>query len=184
MQRKTSFMAALSAALFLALSVTALLAAPKKDGQGYFSTGYGIRYKKIAFVNVKVYAISHKMKELSAKSARAVIDADTDKKMTLKMLRTVGADKMVDAVRDAFKLNGYTNTGNINRFLSVVSGGDVKEGAYVVISYNSANKTTSIYYNNKSSSVSGIDFMKATWSCWFGKIDQPSLPRGLISQIP
>jgi hypothetical protein len=33
-------------------------------------------------------------------------------------------------------------------------------------------------------SVDGVDFMKAVWSIWFGKIDQPSLGDQLISRIP
>ena len=31
--------------------------------------------------------------------------------------------------------------------------------------------------------ISGVAFMRATWSLWFGKIDQPSLGDELISKI-
>jgi hypothetical protein len=32
--------------------------------------------------------------------------------------------------------------------------------------------------------VDGVDFMKAVWSIWLGKIDQPKLGDQLISQLP
>ena len=162
----------------------ALGAAPKKDSSGYYVTGYATRVKKIVFAKFKVYSISHHMKEFPAtKSRQAVIDADVDKKIVMKMLRSVEGAKLSGAVSDAFRLNGYTNMGKINSFLSVVKG-EAKEGSYIVIWYTAANKTTHISYGGRSSSVAGIDFMKGLWSCWFGKIDQPSVPNGLISRIP
>ena len=35
-----------------------------------------------------------------------------------------------------------------------------------------------------SAMVEGVDFMRATWSIWFGKIDQAKLGDQLISKIP
>jgi hypothetical protein len=34
-----------------------------------------------------------------------------------------------------------------------------------------------------SATVAGQDFMKAVWSIWFGKIDQPSMGDQLISLL-
>jgi len=31
--------------------------------------------------------------------------------------------------------------------------------------------------------IPGVDFMKAVWSIWFGKIDQPALGDALIRNI-
>ncbi|MCB1141693.1 MAG: chalcone isomerase family protein [Leptospiraceae bacterium] len=146
------------------------------------TTGSGIRVKKIAFVSVKVYSITHQMKDKSEKSASAVINADTDKKFILKMLRDVDSAKIVSAINDAFKLNGYNNTGNMNKFSTPLKG-DLSEGDVITISYDSASKTTTCSYKGKSSSVAGDDFMKATWKIWFGKIDQPELTNQLMSKL-
>ena len=43
-------------------------------------TGSGVWVKKIAFVPVKVYSITHSMKDVPAKNAQEIINADTDKK--------------------------------------------------------------------------------------------------------
>jgi hypothetical protein len=61
---------------------------------------------------------------------------------------------------------------------------EVKENSAVVISYNAGNKTTTIWVQNGgSASVAGADFMKAVWSIWFGKIDQPAMGDQLISLL-
>lgn len=178
MYRKLSIIALLLAA------VAAVTAQPKKDQYGYYTTGYGIRVKNIAFINVNVYEVVHKMKEFpKVKSKPAVIEADVDKQIVLRMLRDVPSEKLVKAVGEAYALNGYTNGGAINQLFGIVQG-DVKKDEFVVITYTAATKTVSMYFRGKGSAVGGVDFMKATWSCWFGKIDQPSLGDGLISQIP
>jgi hypothetical protein len=151
---------------------------------GWFHTGDGIRYKKVAFVNVKVYAITHAMKQLpSAKSKQAVIDIDTDKKISFRMLRDVDAEKLQNALREAYQLNGYGNGGNIDRFVGAMSH-ELKEGQWVHIVYSADSKTTSIRVDGGGTAkVEGADFMKATWSIWFGKIDQPALGDALIAKI-
>jgi hypothetical protein len=62
--------------------------------------------------------------------------------------------------------------------------GELKENSYVTISYNSTNKTTTfnVLGGGGSATVSGVDFMKGTWSIWFGKIDQPSLGDAMLSR--
>lgn len=163
---------------FLGLLVSNLIA------NDFVTTGSGVRVKKIAFVSVNVYNITHQMKNPPAsKNAQAIIDADVDKRFTLKLLRNVDAEKIANAIKEAFDRNGYTNKANIDTFSSVLTG-DIKEGETVTISYNSATKTTSCSFAGKTSNVSGIDFMKATWSIWFGKIDQPNLTQDLMSKLP
>src|SRR6516165_9551859 len=125
--------------LVLALAAVALLTLParalERGRDGYFHTGDGVRYKKIAFINIKVYAIDHYMKDLPPqKSKQAVIDADVDKRFSWKMLRTVEADKIKNALREAFAKNGYGDSAKIDAFVSSI-GGELKEGDNVSISY-------------------------------------------------
>jgi hypothetical protein len=146
-------------------------------------TGSGVRVKKVAFVSVNVYNITHAMKDVPAKNAAEIIAADTDKKFTLKLMRDLDAEKIANAIKDAFTANGYTNSANINSFSAVLTG-DLKENDLITIAYNSATKATTCNSGGKTSSINGVDFMKATWSIWFGKIDQPALTQSLMSKIP
>jgi hypothetical protein len=172
--------------VFMALLAAMLLAVTSGLAEGEWRhTGTGIRVKTVVVVDVNVYEISHYMKELpAAKSKRAIIDAETGKKIVLKMLRDVDKEKMITALRDAYALNGYTDRAKIDQAMSVVTG-ELKENTLVTIQYDPEKKTTSVRVGGGgSTSIPGTEFMKATWSIWFAKIDQPKLGDKLISKIP
>jgi chalcone isomerase-like protein len=171
----------------LAVLALGLLATPasalERGSDGYFHTGDGIRYKKIAFINIKVYAIDHYMKDLPPqKSKQAVIDANVDKKFSWKMLRTVDAEKIRNALREAYAKNGYGDAGKINAFVDSITK-ELKSGDNVTIKYDAAKKATTISSPAGSATVPGEDFMKATWSIWFGKIDQKDLGDNLLKSF-
>ena len=105
----------LLAAFTLSLAPTAL--AITADGSGWYHTGDAVRQKSVLFVTANVYQISHDMKCVVPKSKQAVIDADCDKRFTWKMMRDVGKDKIIDAMKEAFKNNGYGDAGKINQAL-------------------------------------------------------------------
>jgi hypothetical protein len=171
----------------LALVALGLFALPasalERDHDGYFHTGDGIRYKKIAFINIKVYSIDHYMKDLPPqKSKQAVIDADVDKRISWKMLRSVEADKIKNALREAYAKNGYGDAGKIASFVDSIAK-ELKSGDNVTIKYDAAKKVTTITSPAGSATVAGEDFMKATWSIWFGKIDQKDLGDSLLKDF-
>jgi hypothetical protein len=177
--KATLLLVALTALLLTVSSAWAL----EPGADGYFHTGTGVRVKTVVLVDVNVYEISHFMKKLpEAKSKRAVIDLDTDKKITWKMLRDVDAEKIQTALRDAFKMNGYTDSGKINAFVGAFKS-ELKENARVTISYSSDKKSTTVSVGGASATVEGVDFMKGVWSIWFGQIDQPKLGDAMISKI-
>jgi hypothetical protein len=181
MQRRAILLALVALAF---VTLTSAASGLEPDKNGWYFTGSGVRTKSIAFVSVKVYAIRHDMKQLPpSKSKQAVIEADVDKKLTWRMLRDVDADKIAGALKEAYGMNGYGDAGKVGAFLGAMNK-ELKEGTYVTISYNATAKTTSISVSGGgNASVSGADFMKATWSIWFGKIDQPSLGDALIGNI-
>ncbi len=146
-------------------------------------TGSGIRVKTIAIIDVNVYAISHYMKELPAtKSKQAVIDADVAKKFVWTMKRDVDNEKISNALKEAFAMNGYTDAGKISAFIGAFKS-ELKEKAAVTIVYDAEKKETTVKTDSGSATVAGVDFMKAVWSIWFAKIDQPKLGDALISQM-
>jgi hypothetical protein len=173
--------------LFAALAVALLVGGPAwaldRGADGWFHTGDGVRVKKIVF-NFDVYAIGHDMKELPAeKSKQAVIDLDTDKRFTWRMLRDVEHEKIQNALTEAFAMNGYSDQSKIGPYIGAFSG-DLKKGQTVSIVYSSSAKTVTVnVQGGGSATVPGIDFMKAVWSIWFAKIDQPSLGDALIKNI-
>jgi hypothetical protein len=156
---------------------------PDKDG--WVQTGFGVRTKSIAFVSVNVYEIHHYMKVVPAEHTKhAVIDADVDKKIEFKMMRDVGSEKIKNAFEEGFERNGYSNAGNIAKFSGAVSGDELVKGSWVHITYSAATKATTITVDGGSkATVTGADFMKAVWSIWFGKFDQPALALLLIKDM-
>src|SRR5690606_13788327 len=63
-RRSVVVLAGFLAVALIAIAAFTPVAAAKRDKYGYFVTGTAVRYKKIAFVNFKVYWVVHKMKEL------------------------------------------------------------------------------------------------------------------------
>jgi hypothetical protein len=180
MKKTSAFVSALVA---LAVSLPAL--ALDKGADGFYMTGSATRVKHVAFITANVYDVWHYAKALpSAKSRQAIIDLDADKKIVWRMRRDVDADKIKNALSEAYALNGYGDKAKIGQFTSAVTS-ELKEKAVVNIRYDAASKTTSIKIDGAgSASVPGVDFMKATWSIWFGKMpDQPKLGDSLISNL-
>lgn len=172
-------------AVFLAALVAMVFSAGSLLADDWKLTGSGTRVKTVVFVDVKVYDISHYMKELPpAKSKQAVIDMDTGKKFVWTMRRDVDKEKIVDAIKKAFVMNGYADQGRIDKYLSAFSG-DLKEKAHVTITYDSGAKATTVKVDGGgTATIDGVDFMKGIWRVWFGKIDQPKLGDQLISKLP
>jgi len=150
----------------------------------WIATGSGIRVKTIVIVDVNVYSISHSMQQAPAeKSKRAVIDMDVNKKFDCKMLRDLDGEKLKTALKEAYAKNGYTDEAKIGKVLGAFTG-DLKEGQRFSIKYDAEKKTTTFNVDGQGSvSVEGADFMKGTWSIWFGKIDQPKLGDQLMSKL-
>ncbi|MEO7112896.1 MAG: chalcone isomerase family protein [Polyangiaceae bacterium] len=181
--RRTTLVAMLGAAAALTVGTSAF--ALDRGTDGYFHTGSGTRVKHVTLLgNFDVYVIGHAMKDLPpTKSKQAVIDIDTSKYFAWTMLRAVDQGKIQDALREAYQMNGYGDTAKINQALSVFTS-ELAKGGSVRISYDSGTKATTFSVGGGSSTtVPSIEFMKATWSIWFGKIDQPALSDLLISKI-
>ncbi len=175
---RRSLLSSVVLGLFLTVSSSAL-------ADPMIHTGDAVRTKSVGPFTAKVYAIRHDMKEKPAtKSKQAMIDADVDKKFTCVMLRDVDSKKIQNALRDAFKMNGFTDTARIERFVGAFTKEEMKEKSSWVISYNAAAKSVTIWVQGAgTATIQGQDFMKAVWSIWFGKIDQPSIGDALMSKL-
>ncbi len=169
--------------LFLTMLAALFLVGFSAFADDWKLTGNGIRVKTVVFVDVNVYKISHFIKgDVADKSKAGIIKADIDKKFVWTMMRDVDKEKVQQTARDAFALNGYTNSGNIEKYVGAYA--DLKEGAKITISYDSTKKETTISVGGGgTATVGGVEFMNAVWSVWFGKIDQPKLGDALIKNL-
>lgn len=186
LSRRRTLHLALGAGLGLCFSsFSRRAAALEREASGYYLTGNAVRQKKLGPFRVDVYAISHFMRDLPPlRSKQAVIAMDTDKAFTWRLLRSLEAKQIRDALSDAYAMNSYTDTAKIALFLNAFTA-PLPEGTTVQIRYATATKTTTLsVVGGGTASVPGIDFMQGTWSIWFGKIDQSDLGDQLIRRIP
>lgn len=171
--------------LTLVLAGGALLSSQPAAGQaGWVHTGEGVREKNLALVHIQAYAISHWVRARPTTVTRsAMIDLEADKQFTLRMLRDVGVGRMKGMFRDAFALNGYRDQARIEAFLAALTR-DLAKGDQITVSYALLGQATTIaLQGGGSATLKGADFMRATWSIWFGQSDQPALSEALISRL-
>ncbi|HRI67770.1 MAG TPA: chalcone isomerase family protein [Polyangium sp.] len=169
---------------FLAAIAAMFVVSGAAIADDWLHTGSGIRVKTILVVDVNVYSISHFMSQRPAeKSKSAVIEADVNKKFECKMLRDLEGEKLKTALKDAYAKNNYTDQAKIGKVLGAFTG-DLKEGQRFSIKYDAEKKTTTFNVDGQGSvTVDGADFMKGTWSIWFGNIDQKNLGNQLIAKL-
>jgi hypothetical protein len=173
------------AALFTLVLALLFTLASSAFADAMIHTGDSVRTKSIGPFTAKVYAIRHDMKEKPAtKSKQAVIDAEVDKKFTWRMLRDVDSSKIKKALTEALQMNGFNDAARTAQFVSAFKQEEVKENSAIVISYSAAAKKVTIWVQGGgTATVDGQDFMKAAWSIWLGKIDQPSMGDQLIAKL-
>ena len=180
-----SFRRLLPSALFTLVLALFVTLASSALAEGMIYTGDAVRTKSVGPFTAKVYSIRHDMKDKPAtKSKQSVIDADTDKKFTWRMLRDVESTKIKKALTEALQMNGFNDAGRTDQFVGAFNKEEVKENSAVVISYAAASKNVTIWVQGGgSATIAGEDFMKAVWSIWLGKIDQPTMGDQLISKL-
>ena len=175
----------LPSALFTLVLALVVTVASSALADPMIYTGDAVRTKSVGPFTAKVYSIRHDMKDKPAsKSKQAVIEAETDKKFTWRMLRDVDSTKIKKALTEALLMNGFSDGARTGQFVGAFNKEEIKENSAVVISYNAAAKNVTIWVQGGgSATIAGQDFMKAVWSIWLGKIDQPSMGDQLISKL-
>lgn len=153
---------------------------------GYLRTGESVRVLRGREGEVRLYAVAHEMKHTPReRTGQAVVDAEVDKRVTLRMLEDASVEALTGSLRDAYLRNGYTELVNIRAFLGAFQGRDLRSGSYVTVVYDAAAKTTTVTVQGGGTcAVEGVGFMRATWNVWFGKTDQPGLAEALLARLP
>ncbi len=127
--------------------------------------GYGTRFKRVAFINVKVYV------------AQWFADSqDHMQSMQLTFLRTVDSAAVMQSFRDGLNANNInTSDSEVAHFLNAVANsGDAVTGTTLTISgYTNANGSEVVAYEDSSGRITSIlgkpGFMKKIMSIWLGE---------------
>lgn len=126
--------------------------------------GAGLRSKKVAIVNVKVYVaelMSSDASKFVRNDAEALNSLNQSRTIAyrLNFVRTVDAPTVQSSFAEAFKVNGVNvNETAIAQFLAAVkAGGDAISGkTLTVVAHKNADKTESIYYEDSNGKVTKV----------------------------
>src|SRR5262249_1033495 len=148
------------------------------EGKELKLNGMGLR-KKMVF-NVYVAGLYG---ESPSNNAATLISSDQVKRMTLFMLRDLGKDKIVDALRDGFEKNSKTQMPSLkdrlDRLASMIP--DTKRASTIVITYVPGTGTILSGAPGERQVIEGKDFADALFSVWLGRspVDD-DLKKGLL----
>ncbi|MBK7858492.1 MAG: chalcone isomerase family protein [Archangiaceae bacterium] len=142
--------------------------------------GMGLRTKAI----FKVY-VAGLYVESPSNDPDKLIAADTVKRVDMAMLRDLGKEKIIEAIREGVEKNSKDKMGalkeRLDKFSSVIP--DLKEGQVLSITYVPGTGTTVKGAGGAETTVEGKDFSDALFSVWLGKIPvDDDLKRGMLGQ--
>jgi hypothetical protein len=166
------------------LTLSSKAPAAQRAADGYYRTGSAVQTASHWPFTIDVFAIWHDTRQLPSTSTRqALIDLDADKRFTMEMMRDLDADKLRDGLRAGFHRNGYADDAVIDRFLAPLTG-TLAKGKAMWIFYDATEKRTRLLVDaNASSSIEGVEFMRATWSIWFGNSKPSDIGDALIKDL-
>jgi len=139
--------------------------------------GVGVR---TAYVFVKVYVAALYLPKKTS-DAKAVIERNEPKRLTLQFLREVSHEEMNDASKEGFaKTAPSTLESEKQTFMSYFSQ-PLTTGTVVTFDYVPGTGTTVQIGGQEKGTIAGADFMRALFATWLGsKPADESLKEGLL----
>ena len=149
------------------------------DGQNLVLNGAGIRLKKVAFINIKVYSGGLYLK---AKNSDALAVLDADEPMAIRLYITTGmasSSKLIDAWNEGFERATDGKTAPIKEEIAkfnVLFKKEPKEGDMYEISYVPG-KGIVVAMNGEiqGEAIPGLEFKKAVFGIWLAETDDKYL---------
>lgn len=148
------------------------------EGKQLKLNGMGLRRK--LFFNVYVAGL---YVEVPSDNAATLISSDQVKRLTLFMLRDLGKDKIIDALREGFEKNSKaqmaTLKDRLDRLTSMIP--DATRGSLLAITYLPGTGTILSGPPGEKQVIEGKDFADALFSVWLGRnpVDD-DLKKGLV----
>lgn len=140
--------------------------------------GMGLRKKAI----FKVY-VGGLYLEAPSKDAAAVVAVDAPKSITMRFLRSVGRDKLIEAFKEGFEANAPQKVAGqkaaIEKMYAMVA--DVKDGSDLTFTYVPGTGTTVSRDGKDVGTIEGKEFAEALFLLWMGpKPPSEDLKKGLL----
>jgi len=139
--------------------------------------GMGLRRKFVFDVYVAGFYV-----ETPSTDPAKLIASDEVKRMTMMMLRDLGKDKIVDALREGFEKNSKDRMPALKDRLDQLAAmiPDAKKNGTIVITYVPGDGTT-LSTSGERSVIPGKDFADALFSVWLGPAPvDDDLKKGLL----
>jgi hypothetical protein len=128
-----------------------------------------------------ILRLAHDVRELPpSRTPEAIIELDTDKRMTLHALRDLPGERMRKTLAERYAKRGFTDAARVARFLAPLHG-TIPRSATVAFAYEAATQTTRLTVGAETTSEQGLDFMQATWAIWFGPTASAETAKQLLA---
>jgi hypothetical protein len=142
----------------------------------------GLGLRKKAFFKVYVAGL---YLESPTQDPEKIIAADTVRRVDMAMLRDLGKDKIVEAIKEGVEKNSKDKMGGLkdrlDKFSSAIP--DLKEGQVLSITYEPGKGTTVKGAGGQELTVEGKDFADALFLVWLGRspVDE-DLKKGMLGE--
>jgi chalcone isomerase-like protein len=135
------------------------------NGKNLVLNGMGLRRKSIIKVYVAGLYLPEKMK-----GGKAIIAADTERRMVMHFVRSVGKDKICNAWHEGLENNSPDASEDVKKKFDTLCGymEDVSEGGTYVFTYVPGTGTQVEVNGKNKGTIGGKDFADALFRCWIG----------------
>lgn len=140
-------------------------------GKTFILNGAGLRIKKIAFIQVKIYAAGLYL-EKKEKDAKKVLEQNISKSIVMKFIYSnVSKEKLVEAFEEGFNNNNSSLSRKlrpqVEQFFSFW--GEMKEGDEAKMIYTPSSGTTILINDKETGKIEGGEFANLLFSVWLGE---------------
>jgi hypothetical protein len=151
------------------------------EGKGYKLEATGVSTRKKLFI--KIYSIVSYLQDAAQATKSDIFDEilkdGKAKQLTLKFVRSVPADKVMEGYHDSFKtaLAGRSSpelNSLIEKYIDLFNH-EAKEGEEQVIRWLPGGYVEVLFNGKVGGSFTNVEFAKTLWSIWFG-------PKGVVNR--
>jgi hypothetical protein len=142
----------------------------------------GMGTRKATIFSVKVYVMGLYLEQRSG-NADAIVGSDGTKMIVMKLVRDVGADKLIKGWQEGFEKN-YPEISAIKKEIEEFKGSmsDMKKGQSINLAFIK-NGVEVLYDDVKRTLIEGKRFQQALLSVWLGpEPPNPDLKKGILGE--
>jgi hypothetical protein len=147
------------------------------DGIAVTALGTGVRKRRVLFVNINIYEAtifgSEPASFVRATKGTLALESLTGMKaygIRLKLLRSLSASQIYDAISDSLRANHVSNSVSMKQFKDAIrNSGDVAKGQYFSIAVNPDKNVLTLSQGHRIAHIQGDrSFFSQVMSIWLG----------------